>query len=251
MGQYRYSRRSGVSVGKRATSPTCPSSLASDHGAQSGQCGQRGAGGCQGVTHLGLLPRTWRSMRRRSARRSRARSRRQGSVAVAGRMPFMRAAAFSAGRRVGAPPGSRSRRTAWSRLTTQVGSLARSSWRSVGSRRIVDWVSGSIVRKSCQQVGNSLGVALLNTIAATAAANYIADHGTSVAAHSAGLVHGYDMALHRRCRLPRRQRPGLAAPGPDSTAGHGAPRRTGGTHGTGRGDLICSDPGHAPPPWPA
>lgn len=53
----------------------------------------------------------------------------------------------------------------------------------------------SALVNTTQQVGNSLGVALLNTIAATATANYIADHGTSAAAHSAGLVHGYDIAF--------------------------------------------------------
>ncbi|MGW2900734.1 hypothetical protein ACWDAO_40725 [Streptomyces sp. NPDC001212] len=51
------------------------------------------------------LPRTCRSTRRRSVRRSRARSRQQQSVAVAGRRPFMRAAAFSADRRVGGTAG--------------------------------------------------------------------------------------------------------------------------------------------------
>lgn len=44
-----------------------------------------------------------------------------------------------------------------------------------------------------QQVGASLGAALLNTIAATATANYIASHGPEVAA--AALVHGFSVAF--------------------------------------------------------
>jgi hypothetical protein len=44
-----------------------------------------------------------------------------------------------------------------------------------------------------QQVGGSLGTALLNTIAATATANYIATHGHAFAA--AGVVHGFSVAL--------------------------------------------------------
>jgi predicted MFS family arabinose efflux permease len=38
---------------------------------------------------------------------------------------------------------------------------------------------------AAQQVGNSLGAALLNTIAATAAANYLVDRGTSAVARNA------------------------------------------------------------------
>jgi hypothetical protein len=44
-----------------------------------------------------------------------------------------------------------------------------------------------------QQVGGSLGTALLNTIAATATATYIRANGP--AAVSAGLVHGYAVAF--------------------------------------------------------
>jgi hypothetical protein len=44
-----------------------------------------------------------------------------------------------------------------------------------------------------QQVGGSLGTALLNTIAATATANYIASHGPRFAA--AGVVHGFSIAF--------------------------------------------------------
>ncbi|MQY40591.1 putative MFS-type transporter EfpA [Streptomyces sp. RB17] len=53
----------------------------------------------------------------------------------------------------------------------------------------------SALVNTTQQVGNALGVALLNTIAATASANYIADHGASAGARSAGLVHGYSTAF--------------------------------------------------------
>jgi EmrB/QacA subfamily drug resistance transporter len=54
----------------------------------------------------------------------------------------------------------------------------------------------SALVNTTQQVGNSLGVALLNTIAATAAVSYVASHGTSTAARAAGLVHGYTTAFY-------------------------------------------------------
>jgi hypothetical protein len=44
-----------------------------------------------------------------------------------------------------------------------------------------------------QQVGGSLGTALLNTVAATATASYIATNGR--ASEAAGLVHGYAVAF--------------------------------------------------------
>jgi EmrB/QacA subfamily drug resistance transporter len=51
----------------------------------------------------------------------------------------------------------------------------------------------SALVNTAQQVGGSLGTALLNTIAATATANYIAVHG--VALSQAGLVHGFTVAF--------------------------------------------------------
>jgi EmrB/QacA subfamily drug resistance transporter len=51
----------------------------------------------------------------------------------------------------------------------------------------------SSLLSSAQQVGASLGAALLNTIAATATASYIAAHGTSLAEQ--GVVHGYTVAF--------------------------------------------------------
>ncbi|MGH2858094.1 MAG: MFS transporter, partial [Solirubrobacteraceae bacterium] len=47
-----------------------------------------------------------------------------------------------------------------------------------------------------QQVGSSLGVALLNTIAAAAAASYATSHGLSSLARASGLVHGYTTAFY-------------------------------------------------------
>lgn len=87
------------------------------------------------------LSLTQRSSLRRSAGRPRAMSRRQLPVAVTGRTPFIKAAALSADSPMGAPPGRKSRRTAWSRLRTRVRSWTRSSRRSVSSRRIVAWSS--------------------------------------------------------------------------------------------------------------
>ena len=51
----------------------------------------------------------------------------------------------------------------------------------------------SALVNTTQQVGGSLGTALLNTIAASATANYVADHGP--AQLQAGLVHGYTVAF--------------------------------------------------------
>lgn len=47
-----------------------------------------------------------------------------------------------------------------------------------------------------QQVGSSLGVALLNTIAASAAAGYAASRGLSSVARDSALVHGYTTAFY-------------------------------------------------------
>jgi len=51
----------------------------------------------------------------------------------------------------------------------------------------------SALVNTMQQVGGSLGTALLNTIAASATANYIASHGSG--SSSAGAVHGYTVAF--------------------------------------------------------
>jgi hypothetical protein len=53
----------------------------------------------------------------------------------------------------------------------------------------------SALVNTTQQVGGSLGTALLNTIAATAAANYVARHGSSTVTEAVGLVHGYTTAF--------------------------------------------------------
>jgi MFS family permease len=51
----------------------------------------------------------------------------------------------------------------------------------------------SALVNTTQQMGGSLGTALLNTVAATATANYIAVHGRAFL--PAGLVHGYSVAF--------------------------------------------------------
>jgi EmrB/QacA subfamily drug resistance transporter len=51
----------------------------------------------------------------------------------------------------------------------------------------------SALINTTQQIGGSLGTALLNTVAATATASYIAAHGRSFV--PAGLVHGYTVAF--------------------------------------------------------
>jgi EmrB/QacA subfamily drug resistance transporter len=49
----------------------------------------------------------------------------------------------------------------------------------------------SALLNTTQQVGSSLGIALLNTIAASATASYLTSHGHAVSTLAAGLVHGY------------------------------------------------------------
>ncbi len=61
--------------------------------------------------------------------------------------------------------------------------------------RVRDQDSGvaSALVNTTQQIGGSLGTALLNTLAATATANYIAAHGRAFA--PAGIVHGFSVAF--------------------------------------------------------
>ncbi|MGH9114719.1 MAG: MFS transporter [Acidimicrobiales bacterium] len=53
----------------------------------------------------------------------------------------------------------------------------------------------SALINSTQQVGGSIGTALLNTIAATATVSYVGTHGSSPAALASGAVHGYSVAF--------------------------------------------------------
>ena len=69
---------------------------------------------------------------------------------------------------------------------------ALSSTALVNVRNQDSGVASALVN-TAQQVGGSLGTALLNTVAATATATYIAAHGPVFA--RAGLVHGYSVAF--------------------------------------------------------
>jgi EmrB/QacA subfamily drug resistance transporter len=73
--------------------------------------------------------------------------------------------------------------------------LAFPALSSTALTRVRDRDSGvaSALVNTTQQVGGSLGTALLNTVAATATASYIATHGAAHAA--AGVVHGYTVAF--------------------------------------------------------
>jgi hypothetical protein len=55
----------------------------------------------------------------------------------------------------------------------------------------VDAGVASAMVNTCQQVGGSIGTALLNTIAASALSSYLVTHGHSVAAEAGGAVHSY------------------------------------------------------------
>ena len=59
---------------------------------------------------------------------------------------------------------------------------------AIGTRA---WPSALV--NTTQQIGGSLGTALLNTLAATATASYIVAHGA--AATQAGVVHGFAVAF--------------------------------------------------------
>jgi EmrB/QacA subfamily drug resistance transporter len=53
----------------------------------------------------------------------------------------------------------------------------------------------SAMVNTCQQIGGSVGTALLNTIAATALSSYLVTHGTGLAAEAGGAVHSYVVAF--------------------------------------------------------
>ena len=53
----------------------------------------------------------------------------------------------------------------------------------------------SAMVNTTQQIGGSLGTALLNTVAASATASYLVAHGHSAPVVAAGLVHGYTTAF--------------------------------------------------------
>jgi MFS family permease len=53
----------------------------------------------------------------------------------------------------------------------------------------------SAMVNTCQQVGGSIGTALLNTIAASALSSYLVTHGTSPAAQAQAAVHSYVVAF--------------------------------------------------------
>jgi EmrB/QacA subfamily drug resistance transporter len=63
-----------------------------------------------------------------------------------------------------------------------------------GAARADAGVASAMVN-TCQQVGGSIGTALLNTIAASALSGYLVAHGTSPAAMAAGSVHSYAVAF--------------------------------------------------------
>ena len=56
-------------------------------------------------------------------------------------------------------------------------------------------VASAMVNTS-QQVGGSVGTALLSTLAGSAVTSYAVDHGTSQAAMAAAAVHGYTTAFY-------------------------------------------------------
>jgi len=85
----------------------------------------------------------------------------------------------------------------------------------------------SALVNATQQTGGSMGAALINTIATTATASYLAVHGSSPAALTAGAIHGYTsaftfsaivlgLAAVAAFGLVRRSRPGTDAASADS-----------------------------------
>jgi len=53
----------------------------------------------------------------------------------------------------------------------------------------------SAMVNTCQQIGGSIGTALLNTIAADVLSSYLVTHGTSLTAQAEGAVHSYTIAF--------------------------------------------------------
>jgi EmrB/QacA subfamily drug resistance transporter len=72
--------------------------------------------------------------------------------------------------------------------------VAMSSTALVGVNPEDAGVASALVNAT-QQTGSSMGAAIVNTIATTAAASYIASHGKSVASVTAGAIHGYTSAF--------------------------------------------------------
>jgi MFS family permease len=72
--------------------------------------------------------------------------------------------------------------------------VALSSTALIGVANADAGVASALVNTT-QQVGGSLGVALLSTVAATATANYLTNHGATSVTRSAAVVHGYTVAF--------------------------------------------------------
>ncbi len=72
--------------------------------------------------------------------------------------------------------------------------VAMSSTALAGVRPEDAGVASALVNAT-QQTGGSMGAALINTIATTATASYVATHGSSAEALAAGAVHGYTTAF--------------------------------------------------------
>jgi EmrB/QacA subfamily drug resistance transporter len=72
--------------------------------------------------------------------------------------------------------------------------VAMSSTSLVGVNPEDAGVASALVNAT-QQTGSSMGAALINTIATTATASYLAAHGHTVAAVTAGAIHGYTSAF--------------------------------------------------------
>jgi EmrB/QacA subfamily drug resistance transporter len=72
--------------------------------------------------------------------------------------------------------------------------VSMSSTALLGVRPADAGVASALVN-STQQTGGTMGAALINTIATTATASYVATHGTSPAALTAGSIHGYASAF--------------------------------------------------------
>ena len=72
--------------------------------------------------------------------------------------------------------------------------VAMSSTALIGVHPEDAGVASALVNAT-QQTGGSMGAALINTIATTATASYLAVHGTSAASVAAGAIHGYTTAF--------------------------------------------------------
>ena len=78
----------------------------------------------------------------------------------------------------------------------------------------------SALVNATQQTGGTMGAALINTIATSATASYVAIHGTSPSSLTAGAIHGYTTRLRLQRHRAGTRGHGCVHPHPAGPPGH-------------------------------